>query len=316
MKEINFLGLGFEVGQDKNGLKHSHEYVRQYFPLLRTLGLDITDKGAITNDDAHGAKVHLPHDIPAFNWAPFQEAYAKIHSLYDESKTILNWGGDHSVALATVAAFIAKNPRGHVIWIDAHTDINLPEHSLSGNLHGMPLSILLNVHGIASKHFPWIEIFLKPEQLTYVGVRDLDPFEKEITKQLGIETYTTADIREQGMTQIAKKIFAKTKNNPLHVSFDIDSLSPEHAPSTGVPVHEGLTLEDIKNFGRVFSKHTGLNSVDVVEVNPSLGSFEDVFQTYFSALIFVRSLFFEGEVYDGISRSVQTINSASLEPSL
>ena len=313
MKEINFLGLGFEVGQEQSGLKISLEYVRQHFPFLKKQGLKIVDRGEISTHDPRSTKIHSAQQVHKVDWNPYKEAYFQIQQLLQRPEALLNWGGDHSVALATVGAFCAQNPEGYVVWIDAHTDINLPEHSLSGNLHGMPLAILLNVHNIATKHFPWLGKTLSPENLIYVGVRDLDPFEKEIVQQLGIQAFTTTDVRTQGMSKIARQIFDKVAGRPTHISFDIDSLSPEFAPATGVPVQDGLSLEDIEIFGRIFCRHQKLRSVDVVEINPAIGSANDVAKTYFAALKFLMSIFYQGGIYDGISRPTQAINSASME---
>ncbi|HWU45058.1 MAG TPA: arginase family protein, partial [Bdellovibrio sp.] len=253
MKEINFFGLGIEVGQEQSGLKNSHEYVRRYFSFLRRQGLNLHDRGEITGEDNYGVKIHSSQQVQKFNWQPYEKAYKKIQRLLQEPEVLLNWGGDHSVALATVGAFCSQNPEGYVVWIDAHTDLNLPEYSMSGNLHGMPVSILMNLQEIASRHFPWLEAKLQPEKLIYVGVRDLDPFEKATVQKLGIETHTASDIRESGMSKIARKISEKVAHKPLHISFDIDSLSPEVAPATGVPVEDGLSLEDVKILGRALS---------------------------------------------------------------
>ncbi|KYG61829.1 hypothetical protein AZI85_06320 [Bdellovibrio bacteriovorus] len=315
MKEINFLGLGFEVGQEQNGLKSSHEYFRQYFPFLKKQGYSLIDCGEVLSNEPYGTKIRSVDDISLFNWLPYKEAYARIQYLLKQPEVLLNWGGDHSVALATVGAFASQNPEGYIVWIDAHTDVNLPESSLSGNLHGMPLSILLNVQGIASTHFSWIQNVVRADRLIYVGVRDLDPFEKEIVRELGITAFTASDVRSQGMRTISRKVLSQVQGRPLHVSFDIDSLSPEVAPSTGVPVSQGLTLDDVTTLGRSLSQHPSLSSVDIVEVNPSLGSADDVFKTYFAALQFLMSLIHPGEIHDGISRSIKANYAASLESS-
>lgn len=314
MKEINFLGLGFEVGQEQSGLKLSHEYVKRYFPFLKKHGLRLVDQGAVSPDLQKCEKLYSTPQVGKVDWRHYKQAYARVAELLRQPQPLLNWGGDHSVALATVGAFCRHNPDGCVVWIDAHTDINLPDYSLSGNLHGMPLSILLNLQNIGGRYFPWIERSLSAQNLIYVGVRDLDPFETEIVQKLKIKTYTAKDVRARGMTAIAREIQKYVAGKPLHVSFDIDSLSPEYAPSTGVPVADGLCVEDLKILGETLATHPHLRSVDIVEINPSLGKESDVFQTYIAALIFLMSVFHEGENYDGLSRPNQTINAASLEP--
>lgn len=313
MKEMNFLGLGFEVGQEKTGVARSHHYFRRYFPFLNRHGIRIADQGEVCTTQEVSQKVYSASNIPSIDWLPYIEAYRKINDLYKSPRTLLNWGGDHSVALSTVGAFCSQYPEGYVVWVDAHTDINLPEHSLSGNLHGMPLSILLNVQGIGKTHFPWLTQRLSADKLIYVGVRDLDPFEKQIVRELGIKAYAASDVRRRGMPVIAHEIMATVKNHPLHVSFDIDSLSPEYAPATGVHAAAGLDIGDLRCLGGALSKHRNLRSMDVVEINPALGTAGEVSQTYLAALIFLMSIFNQGEIYDGIGWSDQTINSAQME---
>ena len=165
MNTLNFLALGFEVGQERSGLRDSYEYARQFFSYLQNYGVQIRDQGQIIHHDPSHAKIHDPGQVELLNWSPYEQAYKKIQDLLLKNETLLNWGGDHSVALATVGAFCSRFPEGTVIWIDAHGDINLPQHSLSGNLHGMPLSILMNLQNIANESFPWIQKHLQPHQL-------------------------------------------------------------------------------------------------------------------------------------------------------
>jgi len=313
MREINFLGLGFDLGQEQSGLKNSHEYFRQYFSFLKRHGLNFLDQGEVSHQTLLRPKIYSSKQVGSVDWQPYAKAYAKIRELLKKPQTLLNWGGDHSVAISTVGAFCAQNPDGYVLWVDAHADINLPDYSLSGNIHGMPLSILMNLQNIANKHFPWIERALDAEKLIYVGVRDLDPFEAEIVSKLNIRTYMADEVRRRGMPAISREIFNLVADRPLHVSFDIDSLSPEFAPSTGVLTPHGLNIEDLKILGDALSKHRKITSIDIVEINPALGSASDVFQTYMAALVLLVSIFYQGETYDGIGQSVQTIDTAQME---
>ena len=311
MKEINFLGLGFEVGQERRGLKDSHRYFRQFFPLLQKQEIRLLDQGEILHQGFCGAKVRSQAGMSDFDWQAYQRAYKKIQTLLKLPETLLNWGGDHSVGLATVGAFCSQFPEGYTVWIDAHADLNLPQYSLSGNFHGMPLAVLLNLHNIASDHLPWLQKFLSPEKLIYVGIRDLDPFEKESLSNLGLLAFTASDIQSEGMAAVAQKILDKTAACPLHISFDIDSLDPQVAPATGVPVQQGLTLNDIKTLGRILSLHEDLKSIDIVEVNPELGTTHEVWQTYFAALDFLTALFnkeITRETYISVAPGVDTLH--------
>jgi len=313
MKEINFLGLGFEVGQEQKGLHRSHEHAKRYFPFLKKHGLEIIDQGAFVPEQQTCKKIYQQQQLSKINWSDYKNACTRISQLLQLPEVLLNWGGDHSVALATVGGFCNENPEGYVLWIDAHADLNLPDFSRTGNLHGMPLSILMNLQNVGTLYLPWIKNSLKPQKLIYLGIRDLDPFEKEMIVKLGIRAYTTQDVRRRGIDRIADEILKIVSGSPLHISFDIDSLSPEYAPATGVPVANGLCIQDLKTLGEVLSEHPGLCSMDIVEINPALGKKSDVFQTYIAALIFLLSVLKKGEIYDGLSRSAQAINPAPLE---
>lgn len=230
-----------------------------------------------------------------------------------QNSILLNWGGDHSVGLSTVGAFSATYPRGYVLWIDAHADLNLPHVSPTGNLHGMPLSILLNLDDSRSTYLPWIRKSLLPEKLIYIGARDLDAFEVETIKNLNIKIIPAEEVRLLGMSTIAQEIYSIVADDPLHISFDIDSVSPDLAPSTGVPSLKGLEIQDLNELAKIISKHKEIKSVDVVEINPKIGNQNDVAQTYKIAFNFL-TLLFQGEKNDWIiNKSDQKLNTTTME---
>ncbi len=313
MKKVNFLSLNFQLGQEKTGLAYSADYIRPYFDLLKKMGLAIKDHGSISSQQRSCIKIHSQNDLERIDWLSYREAYEKILLLLEQNKTLINWGGDHSVALATVGAFSTIFPTGYVLWIDAHADLNLPEFSLSGNLHGMPVSAVLDLKNIREKSFSWIRKKLPVDKLIYLGLRDLDPFEKDIIQDLKITAYNSADIETKGIEWIANSIFEKVKNFPLHISFDIDSLNPEIAPSTGVPVPRGLSNQDLTILGKKLRHHSNIRSIDVVEINPFIGSDEEVLQTYISALNFLLVTLTEGGIHDDIRRPYQTSFTAQME---
>jgi arginase len=288
MTKLNFLGLGFSCGQERKGLKASPQQLRTYFPILKDLGLQLIDHGDIAPADETCVKIHSSAELAAMDWSSYEKAFHQVTELLQRPELLLNWGGDHSVALATVGAFARTFPTGYVLWVDAHADLNLPEFSPTGNLHGMPLSVLFNLERTQSQHLSWMNSRLDPRKLIYVGVRDLDPFEKEIIHKYGVKAYTAKDVRQRGMTAIMNEVLTLVGGNPLHLSFDIDSLDPEHAPSTGVPVADGLQLNDLRSLGKALSESKNLRSLDIVEVNPTLGSADDMLKTYFAALTLIR----------------------------
>ncbi|MBC7428597.1 MAG: arginase [Bacteriovorax sp.] len=302
---INFLGMSFEVGQYKSGLDQSTKACRQFFHYLKDQGIDFVDHGDIQNPNIdQKVKIYSDSDLQSIEWSRYEAAYIKAREILSTPYPLLNWGGDHSIALATAGAFTSKNPEGYVIWIDAHADLNLPEHSMSGNLHGMPLAVLLNLNGIRTKYFKWLECSLNPAKLIYVGLRDVDLFEKNAIESLGIKTFQYKDIQKSGMKAVAEEILVMTSGNPVHVSFDIDSVDPRFAPSTGVPVKSGLTPNDLNILGEELLKKSNVRSLDIVEVNPELGTSSQVERTFLIAFNLLKSVFnnnYPGDNYDGIS---------------
>jgi arginase len=204
---------------------------------------------------------------------------------------VINWGGDHSAGLATVSAFTSIYSNGYVLWIDAHADINTPEASITGNFHGMPMACLLGI-GKRPGHFAnafWRT--LNSQRLIYLGLRDLDPFEKELIQSLGIQTYSMRDCIERGLDTILLEIKNKIGCHPLHISFDIDSVDPQWAPSTGVPFAGGLTRKDLKTIAKHLKQWNSIKAVDVMEINPRIGSLIDVMNTFSIAFEFLTDVF-------------------------
>lgn len=287
MKNVNFLGLEIELGQKHSGLAESANYLRSHFSTIEEMGVKLSDQGSITCENINPKRIYTQKQIELLNWTPYISAYKKIESLLKADEILLNWGGDHSVAISTVGAYCSHFPNGYVLWIDAHADMNLPDSSLTGNIHGMPLSILLNLNQIREKSFAWIKESLSFHKLIYLGLRDLDPFESAMIERFGIHRYTSKDVHDRGMKTIAMEILELIEGQPLHISFDIDSISPEFAPSTGVPVPNGLNGSDINLLGKFLGQHQNIRSIDIVEVNPRIGTEEQVLKTYSIALSFL-----------------------------
>jgi arginase len=314
---LNFSGIGIEIGQSKKGLTSSAEYARNYFSILKNAGFSVNDFGDVSlSPSVNTIKFFSEKDLKHFSWKDFQIAQSKCKTLLELNEPLINWGGDHSVAISTVSAFTTKYPHGHVIWIDAHADLNLPSKSLSGNLHGMPLSILCNLEDISKFHFKWIHNYLDPKKLIYVGLRDIDPFEMEMIEKLGITYFTSNEVKQVGMHVVAKKIKDIVKGTPVHISFDIDSVDPSLAPATGLHIPNGLSIEDLLILGQTCFHHFNLTSVDILEINPTLGTMLEIDQTYITAFYFLRSLFSHtqlGDNYESISKKLQTTNINEME---
>ena len=196
-----------------------------------------------------------------------------------QGRFVLTLGGDHSIAIGTIAGTAkATRERLHrelaVIWVDAHADINTPETSNSGNVHGMPCAFLT---GLASSDHSEIFSWLQPDQListaklVYIGLRDVDRGEKRILREHNIKAFTMHDIDRHGIGRVMEKALAHIgTDTPIHLSFDVDALDPQWAPSTGTPVRGGLTLREGDYIAETVHETGQLVAMDLVEVNPSL----------------------------------------------
>lgn len=313
--KMNFNGLGIELGQTQRGLANSPEKAKQYFTILRNAGIEIEDCGLIGQAErSPRMKFFNESDLKKINWKTFEDIYRRTLQLLEDPNPLLNWGGDHSIALATVSAFTQKYPEGYVIWIDAHADLNLPNYSLTGNLHGMPMSVLLNLQNIARHHFKWINSSLRPDKLFYIGLRDLDPFENETIEKLNIKAFTRRRVRKWGIDPILNEIVHAIGDRPVHISFDIDSVDPRIAPSTGVPVADGLSEEDLRKIAVRFQSSLNLKSIDMVELNPLLGTPLQVDQTFITAMNFLKTLFaYPGGFDESMGKGNQTEYSSQME---
>ncbi|CAK6975627.1 arginase-2%2C mitochondrial [Scomber scombrus] len=198
--------------------------------------------------------------------------------------TLVMLGGDHSLAIGSVGGHAEQCPDLCLIWVDAHADVNTPMTSPSGNLHGLPVAFMLkelqdkmpNIPG-----FSWMKPFLSSRDLVYIGLRDVDPGEYQILKNLGIQYFTMRDIDRLGIQRVMEVTLdhlLSRKQRPIHLSFDIDAFDPSLAPATGTPVNGGLTYregiyitEEIHNTGL-------LSAMDLVEVNPVLGASREAVQ--------------------------------------
>ena len=227
-----------------------------------------------------------------------QQLSRQVYEHAKEGRCVLTLGGDHSIAIGTIsgtAKAIRERHAGRemaVIWVDAHADINTPETSDSGNIHGMPVAFLTGLAKDAREDvFGW----LKPDQLisvkklVYIGLRDVDRGEKTILREHGIKAFSMHDIDKwvhsphisipkliwiaprYGIGRVMEMALGHIGNDtPIHLSFDVDALDPQWAPSTGTPVRGGLTLREGDYIAECVHETGSLVAMDLVEVNPAL----------------------------------------------
>src|SRR5215207_764471 len=185
--------------------------------------------------------------------------------------TPLVLGGDHSVALGTLGGVASVQDKGAVLWFDAHGDLNTPETSPSGNVHGMPLAAALGLAPDAFASETWPLPVLDPRHVALVGIRSLDAGERELVNELGIAVYTMTDLDRRGVEPVVREALERVSGAAfVHVSLDMDVVDPEAAPGVGTPVRGGLSYREAHLAMELVAEWGGFASFEVVEVNPIL----------------------------------------------
>lgn len=203
-----------------------------------------------------------------------------VHESISKGRFPLVLGGDHSIAIGSLAGILKNNPNTGVLWIDAHADLNTPTISESGNMHGMPVGLLTK--GVVSDDvykipgLEWLVDYpkLDPSSIVYVGLRDVDPAERELINALDIQAFTMTEIDHFGIGRVMEMALEHLLQNdparPLHLSYDIDAIDPVHAPATGTAVRGGLTFREAHYVAEAVALSGNLASADIVELNPTL----------------------------------------------
>lgn len=270
--KVRVLGVPMDLGQSRRGVDMGPSAIR-YAGLaarLSELGHEVADGGNI--------EVCVRDTLAAICSADLVTAIAQsCQLLYQEAKQTLArgdfplfLGGDHSLAIGTIGGVSHAGPCG-VIWVDAHGDINTPESSPSGNVHGMPLAALLGqgFGQLVDLGRPGPK--LTPAAIVLIGLRDLDPGEQQRLKQSGIQAFTMRDIDEQGMGRVARQTLDHLSGYPrIHLSLDMDGLDPSEAPGVGTPVRGGISYREGHLLMETLADSGAVASADIVEINPIL----------------------------------------------
>ncbi|SCW36993.1 arginase [Paenibacillus tianmuensis] len=274
---ITLLGVPFDLGAGRRGARGGPEAIMQAgLPeKLRRLGIQWSDAGLLTWPEPQLNQDALPltalkyfHDVLAVNEA----LAAGVSRIVQQGSFPLVLGGDHSIAIGTLAGLASHYSRLGVIWIDAHSDLNTPDTTPSGNIHGMSLAASLGQGDERLTRIGGISPKIRPEHTVLLGVRDLDPGEKASIKAQGITCFTMHDIDRRGMSSVMEEALqvAGKGTDGVHLSFDIDSLDPVEAPGTGTPVKGGLSYREAHLALELLHESGIVTSAELVEVNPSL----------------------------------------------
>lgn len=276
---VRLIGFPMDLGAGRRGVDMGPSALRiaGVTEKLRALGYAVTDAGDI---DIRTAEVQEIEDVKLPYMPEIAGACARlameVESALGGNEFPIVLGGDHSMAIGTIAGIAShckKNgKRLGVIWIDAHADINTPESSPSGNIHGMPVAVSLGLGAPLLTSIGGLEPKLEPDRLVYIGLRSVDDGERALIRKLGIVSHTMTDLDKEGVYRSILNSVAtlREKVDHLHVSFDLDSVDPLVAPGVGTPVPGGLTYREAHLIMEVIADNGYMHSMEVAEVNPIL----------------------------------------------
>ncbi len=200
-----------------------------------------------------------------------EQIAGRVRAAIEQNLFPLVLGGDHSVALGTLGGLASVHGAGGVLWIDAHGDLNTPETTPSGNVHGMPLAAALGQAGAGFESNSWPLPSVDPDHVAIVGVRSLDPGERAVVKDTGIAVYTITDIDRRGLEPIFREALERVSGAAfVHVSLDLDVVDPDVAPGVGTAVRGGLSYREVHLAMELIAESGLLASLELVEVNPIL----------------------------------------------
>ncbi len=280
---IAIIGAPLDLGQGRRGVDMGPSAVRVagLGAKLSALGYTVTDLGNVAV--AQAESLTDPGSYNARYVTHIAECCDKLAKLVSASlaggHTPLVLGGDHSIAVGTVAGIAdhlrTANEKTGLLWVDAHADMNTPDSSPSGNVHGMPLACclghgpaeLVNLLGFTPK--------VDPKNVALVGIRDVDQLERGQLKDIGVHAFTMRDIDERGMRDVMRDAIAIANRDTAgyHLSLDLDFVDPEHAPGVGTPVRGGATYREAHLAMEMICDSGRMLSMEVVEVNPVIDQF-------------------------------------------
>lgn len=283
-KKMGIVIAPFSGGQPRSGVELGPDYLLQYGLRqdMEKLGWHTTLEKALDGKAVEARKAREQNDVirhlkrPKLTADCTQEIYKCVRKVAEQGRFPLTLGGDHSIAIGTVAGVLSVHPDAGVIWVDAHADINTMSSTVTGNLHGCPLSLVMGLdRANIPDCFSWVPQVLKPEKLAYIGLRELDEAEKQILHDLSITAFSMFHVDRYGMDkviQMAVDAVTPLGTEPIMVSYDVDAIDPLFVPATGTPVRGGLSFREALFLCERVAETGRLVALDVVECNPLLAT--------------------------------------------
>jgi arginase len=274
---ISIIGAPLDLGQGRRGVDMGPSAMRvaNLNARLVSLGYEIEDLGNVPVEQAEAA----PEGHPRAKYLPqiaatCQRLAQQVVSVLGKGSIPLVLGGDHSVAVGTVSGvsqfFRMRGEKIGLIWLDAHADMNTPETSPSGNVHGMPLACLVGIGPAELTGLFGYQPKVNPKNTVIVGLRDVDTIEKPHVRESGVRAFTMRDIDERGLRSVMEEAMALASDGTagFHLSLDMDFVDPKDAPGVGTPVRGGATYREAHLAMEMIGDSRRMLSMEVVEVNP------------------------------------------------
>jgi arginase len=278
-ENISIIGFPMDLGAGRRGVDMGPSALRiaGLQNKLEKLGYSVRDTGDINIQIMERQKIKDEKLKYLSEIIKVSKVLAdKVNSVLEKGNFPLCIGGDHSMAIGTIAGISSycrkKKLKLGVIWIDAHADMNTDKTTPSGNIHGMPLAASLGFGNKELVNFYGFSPKLLPENCALIGIRSIDEAEKKIVKKLNLSVYTMQDIDKLGIHRIINKVLKQFSNNVdhIHVSFDVDSVDPSIAPGVGTPVQGGLSFREAHLIMESIAECGCMSSLEIAEVNPIL----------------------------------------------
>jgi len=284
---VSVVGAGFKGGQPKNGVDEGPNAIRHsgdgLTHAVKTLGWTLNDHDNLrfetfATDEATPSGMKNPRTVGSATHKVFE----KVSEAASKGEFCLTLGGDHSIAIGTISGQCKARNNSVVVWVDAHGDINTSETSPTGNLHGMPVAFLMGLIKEKVPGFEWLKPCLTSDRIVYIGLRDVDAGERKILKENNILAYSMTEVDKYGIGKIMEMALNHVnpqRDRPIHLSFDVDGIDPHWCPSTGTRVKGGLSYREARYICTSLAETGLLVGLDVVEVNPLIGSPQDSAET-------------------------------------
>jgi arginase len=276
-QKIRIIGVPMDLGASRRGVDMGPSALRVagLQARIKQLGHQVEDIGNISvkqpEEMSYGEKraKYLAEIADAC-----KDLATIVEKTLDETMMPVVLGGDHSIAagsLSGVASYFKKKEKKiGLIWLDAHGDINTPESSPSGNVHGMPLATAMGYGAAELVELQGFKPKVEPQNISLVGIRDLDSQEKKLAKKSGVHVFTMRDIDERGMREVMSDAlkYAMDDTDGISVSLDMDFVDPSDAPGVGTPVRGGVTYREAHLAMEMLADTEAMVSLEVVEINP------------------------------------------------